>query len=481
MSPGLVRTLRIRSKRKPGGLGVLASALGDVGASIGEIETVRIGHNTTLRDFQLLLDDEEHLAAVIEAVEGLEGSEIVEVIDTVQQVHQGGKIRMTSRVAFSGVSDLSAAFLPGVKQIVQSIADDPALVRLYTAVARTVAVVTDGSGVTGLNQVEPAAALPVVEAKCALLARLAGLSSLPLCLDVATEDMLVDTLVALAPSYGAILIESVGSPRGPRTAQRLAERLQIPVLHDGADGPAIVGLAAIVNAVKKTGRQLDDVVIGQIGLGTAGGAIARLVMKHVGRPVLGEDFHPGAVSKHVAHGGKKSTIEEIMSTCDVVVMNTGHAGLIQSSQVREGQVIIALSDPRPEIEPYDALLAGAAFAADGKAISTASAFPGVLLGALAVRASGINDAMRIAAALTIIDLADGGDLVPTPLQPGIHACIAAAVARAAVQSGLARVDVDDALLTPQTFEAAIADEMLLPFPAKTPAPSASVTPRPAAP
>jgi malate dehydrogenase (oxaloacetate-decarboxylating) len=466
MSPGLVRTLRVRSKRKPGGLGILTSALGDVGASIGEIQTVRIGHNTTLRDFQLLLDDQEHLDAVVDADNGLEGSEIVDIIDTVQAVHTGGKIRMRSRVPFSGVADLSAAHLPGVRQIVQAIADAPASALAYSGVARTVAVVTDGSGVTGLNQVEPVAALPVVEAKCALLARFAGLSGLPLCLHVDSEDKLVDTLVALAPSYGAILVDSVASPRGPRTAQRLADRLQIPVFHDGADGPAIVGLAAVCSAVSRVGKEITEVQIGQIGLGTAGGAIARLVMKHAGNPVLGDDFHPGAVARHVAHGGKASSIDEIMQTCDVVVMNTGHAGLIQSSQVREGQVIIALSEPRPEIEPYDAALAGAAFAADGKAISTAAAFPGVLLGALAVRATSINDAMRIAAAMTMIGLADGGDLVPTPLQPGIHAAIAAAVARAAVERGLARVDVDVAALDAAVFEEAIADERTLPFPGR---------------
>ncbi|MDP2340643.1 MAG: NAD-dependent malic enzyme [Deltaproteobacteria bacterium] len=463
MSPGLVRTLRIRSKRRPGGLGLLASALGDAGASLGEIQTVRIGHNTTLRDFQLLLDDEDHLAAVLEAIRPLEGCEVVEVIDTVERVHRGGKIRMRSTVAFSGVSDLSAALLPGMKQAAQSIADDAALVTLYTSVARTIAVVTDGSGVTGLDQVEAAAALPVVEAKCALLAHFAGLSGLPLCLDIESEDRFVDTMVALAPSYAGILVESVSSPRGPRVAQRLAERLKIPVFHDGADGPAIVGLAAIVNAVRSVKRNFADVVIGQIGLGTAGGAIARLVMKHQGRPVLGEDFHPGSVARHVFYGGKASSIEEIMSTCDVVVMNTGAPGLIKPSQVREGQVILALSEPRPEIEPYDAQLAGAAFAADGRAISTASAFPGVMLGALAVQATGIDDSMRIAAALAMVELADGHDLVPVPLQPGIHAAIAAAVARAAVQKGLARVVVDEAFLVPALFEELIADERLLPL------------------
>jgi malate dehydrogenase (oxaloacetate-decarboxylating) len=463
MSPGLVRTLRIRSHRKPGGLGLLTTALGDVGASIGEITTVRIGHNSTLRDFQLLLDDEEHLAAVLDAVAALEGSTVIEVVDAADAIHRGGKIRTASRVPFAGHKDLTAAHQPGVKQIVQRIGEDPSLAHLYTAVPRTVAVVTDGSGVTGLNKVVPAAAIPVVETKCALLARLVGLCGLPLSLDVHNEDKMVEALVGLAPSFSGLIIESVASPRGQRVAARLAERLSIPVFHEGADGPAIVVLAAIMNAARKVGRAFADVQVGQIGLGTAGGAIARLVMHCQRRSVLGEDFHPAAVARHLAYGGKHGTIEEIMERCDVVVMNTGHPGLVPARLVREGQIVLALGDPRPELEPFDASLAGAAFAADGKAISTAAAFPGVMLGALAVRAKGIDDAMKIAAAHAMVDAADPGDLVPIPLQPGLHAVVAAAVARAAVSQGLASFVVDETLLTPAVFEAVIADQRHLPL------------------
>ena len=463
MSPGLVRTLRIRSKRKPGGLGLLTTALGDIGISIGDIETVRIGHNFTLRDFHLLLDDEEHLAAALEAVSRLEGSEIVEIIDTAVAVHHGGKIRTVSRVDLDSQRDLSAIHIPGVKEIVQRIADQPALVDAYSSVARTVAVVTDGTGVLGLNRVSPSAALPVVETKCAFLATLAGLSGLPLSIDAATEDRLVDTLVALRPSYSAILIESVAAPRGPRMAQRLAEKLQVPVYHDAADGPAIVGLTAILAACKKVGRDFKTIKIGQIGLGTAGGAISRLVMKLQGSPVYGEDFHPAAISRHVAHGGIASSIPEIMAICDLVVMNTGHPGLVSPDLVREGQIIIALGEPRPEIEPYAAYEAGAAFVADGKSISTAAAYPGLLLGAMAVKARAITDEMRIAAATAMVELADEGDLVPVPLQPGIHASVAVAVSLAAVVGGQAGVDVDIDLLTEDNFHEVIADLRQLPL------------------
>lgn len=466
MSPGLVRTFRIRSKRRPGGLGLLTTALGDVGASIGDLVTVSIGHNYTLRDFHLLLDDEEHLAAAVDAVSILDGSELLEVINTAEVVHRGGKVRTVSRVPLQSQHDMVAAHVPGVKQVVQRIADDPSQVDVFSSVARTVGVVTDGSGVVGLNKVSPAAALPVVETKCAFLSRLVGLTGLPLALDVPNEDRLVDTLVALRPSYSALLIESVAAPRGQRVTQRLGEKLQIPVYHDGADGPAIVGLAAIISACRKTGKDFASVQLGQIGLGTAGGALSRLAMVHQQKAVFGEDFHPGAVSRHIAHGGVHKSIDEIMATCDVITMNTGHPGLVQSSQVREGQIIIALGEPRPEIEPFDAQLAGAAFAADGKSISTASAYPGLLLGAMAVRARGLSDNMRIAAALAMVELAaleDADELVPVPLQMAIHPHIALAVARAAVAEGLASVKAAPELLSVEAFADAINDERLLPF------------------
>ena len=462
-SPGLVRTLRIRSRRKAGGLGILTTALGDAGASIGEIHTLRIGHNYTLRDFHLLLDDEEHLAHVLAAIKDLRDSEIVEVKDTVKELHLGGKIRTRSRVDLTGLSTLSAAYLPGVREIVAAIEDDLALTDVFTSVHRTVAIVSDGSGLVGLGKVDPRAMIPMIEGKAMLLARLAGLCALPLSLDVESEDQLVDTVVALAPSYGAVLLDSIAAPRGSRCAQKIAERLKMPVYHDDADSPAIVGLAAVINACHRAQLDMTKVSIGQIGLGTAGGAIARLVMKHIGRPVMGDDVHPAAVSRHVSAGGTAALIDDIMATADVVVANTGHARVIAPSQVREGQVIIALSEPHPEIEPYDAQLAGAAFAADGKAISSAAAVPGVLLGALAVKANAISDEMRIAAAVTMAGVAQEDDLVPTPLDEGLHAKVAAAVALAAVRAGQTRATVDERALTAAIFEQIIRDERQLPL------------------
>ncbi|MCC7073056.1 MAG: NAD-dependent malic enzyme [Deltaproteobacteria bacterium] len=462
-SPGLVRTIRIRSHRKTGGLGILTTALGDAGASIGEIHTVRIGHNYTLRDFNLLLDNDEHLRQVLESISVLRDSELVEVRETTRDVHLGGKVRTASRVDLSGLAVLAAATQPGVREIVQAIEDEPRQAEVFTTVQRTVAIVTDGSGLVGVGKVHPRAMLPVLEGMSAVLAQFAGLSSMRLALDVDSEDELIHTVAALAPSCGAILIDSVAAPRGPRAAAKLADRLKVPVYHDDADSPAIVGLAAVINACRRAHLDPASINIGQIGLGTAGGAIARLVMRHSGRAVLGDDVHPAAVSRHVSAGGEAASLDDIMAKCDVVVANTGHAGVIAPSKVREGQVIIALSEPRPEIEPYDAQLAGAAFAADGKAISTVAAVPGVLLGALAVKAAHISDQMRLAAAVTLAACAPDGDLVPTPLDPGVHAAVAAAVARAALAEGVAQARVAPEQLDATIFEEAIRDLRPLPL------------------
>jgi len=177
------------------------------------------------------------------------------------------------------------------------------------------------------------------------------------------------------------------------------------------------------------------------------------VMRYTGKPVLGEDVHPGAISRHVAFGGKATSLNEIMKKCDVVVANTGHGDVIPASKVQKGQAIIALSEPRPEINPYDAMLAGAAFAADGKAINKSVVLPGMFLGALSVRASTINDEMKIAAAVALADTAKEGDLMASPLDRNAHIEVALAVAKAAIASKVASEDCEAPSV--ERFEVAI--------------------------
>lgn len=462
MASGLVRTLRIRTRRKHGNLGILTTALGDAGTTIGEIITVKFGHSFTLRDFNLVLDNEEHLKNVVDAIGALADSEVVEVKNAVQNVHRGGKVRTCARASMDTLTDLQTSLTPGVSEVVNLIDKEPELALRLTAVQRTVAIISDGSGLRGVGRVRSQAVLPVLEAKAAWLSARGGLNTLPIGLDVQSEDEFIAAVKALRPSCGMLLVDAMAGGRAVRVCKRLTEALDIPVFHDDSDAPAVAGLAAVINACQKIGRSPADVQIGQIGLGTAGGAIAELLMRYTGRPVFGEDVHPAGISRHVALGGKSTSMEEIMATCDVVLANTGHGDVIPKEMVREGQAILALSEPHPEIEPYDAIMAGAAFAADGRAMNKAVVLPGVMLGALAVRATRVTDEMKIAAALTLASQAVETDLLPTPLDVSIHAEVATAVAKAALESGVGQI-ADKNLLRPETFIEISEDRRQLPL------------------
>ena len=456
MAGSLVRTLRIRTRRKVGNLGILTTALGDAGTQVGEIITVKIGHRFTLRDFHIVFDDEGHLDNALQAVGELADSEVVEVRNDVTFAHRGGKTRTVSRVPLSDISSLHTSVTPGAREITNLIDDDPAAATLYTSIPKTVGILSDGAGLIGAGKVRAEAMMPLLEAQAALLSEKAGLNGVPLTVDVNSEEDLVETIVRIGKSFGGIHLSALAAPRNVRIKEKLEDRLKIPVFDDDADAPAVTALAATINVCRRTGRDIRSVVIGQLGLGTAGGAIAALLMKYTGQPVIGEDVHPAAMSRHLYLGGKNASLEDIMKTCDVVIANTGHGGLIGADLVREGQAILALSEPRPEISAYDAALAGAAFAADGKAVDKSVAVPGVFLGAMSVRATRINSEMLIAAAVTLADLADKEDLVPMPIDDEVHPHVAAAVARAAVVTQVARRS-SDVPLSAEIFAEIIAD------------------------
>jgi malate dehydrogenase (oxaloacetate-decarboxylating) len=191
-------------------------------------------------------------------------------------------------------------------------------------------------------------------------------------------------------------------------------------------------LAAVLNAMRRTGRQPDDCIVGQVGLGAAGIGIVRL-LRHAGaRRILGTDLDDGAMKRLADLGGEPSTLGEIMKTADIVIATTGVRGLIRPETVRKGQIIMALSNPDPEIEPSDALAHGAAIAADGKGINNVLAFPGLFKGALEARAPRFTDAMLLAAAGAIAELVRGEDLVPDPLDRAVHEAVAAAVSRSSL-------------------------------------------------
>jgi malate dehydrogenase (oxaloacetate-decarboxylating) len=268
----------------------------------------------------------------------------------------------------------------------------------------------------------------------------------PVLLGSTDPDEVVRTVQAIAPSFGAIQLEDIASPNCFEIEQRLRASLEMPVFQDDQQGTAAVALAALINACRLAGRDIHEVQVGGIGLGAAGLSIATLLRNYTGRPVLGADIDPDALRRHEERGNIPATLDQIMARCDVVIATTGVKGLIRAEQVRKGQVILALSNPEPEIKPAAALAAGAAYAADGTSVNNVLGFPGILRGAMEARARCYTPPMFVAAGLAIADAAGAGELVPSQLDRRVHLAVTLAVARAAVEAGVARVASDAELL-----------------------------------
>jgi len=267
---------------------------------------------------------------------------------------------------------------------------------------------------------------------------LVGLSGVPILLNTRDPDRIIETVTAISLTFAAIQLEDISAPRCFRIEEELQKNIDIPVLHDDQHGTAVVTTAALTVASRKTGRDLGTAVIGQIGLGAAGNAIARMLMQITGNPVLGADLTEEALLRHESKGGRRATLKEIMSSCDIVVATTGVPGLIKPEMVRRGQIILALSNPRPEIDPEVALEHGAAFAADGKSVNNVLGFPGIFRGAVDTWSPRISHEMLIAAAMAIADYTPDDQLVPDPLDRKLHQAVAHAVASKAIEQGLAR-------------------------------------------
>jgi malate dehydrogenase (oxaloacetate-decarboxylating) len=436
----LMRTVRVRNDQLPGVLGRLLLRIAEAGGDVSEIQLIQETHLAMIRDLTVYADDEAQLTRVLSAMASNPGTRILAVRDEVLELHQKGKIAIRSRFQIDSLATLRRVYTPGVAEVCLRIKDDPAMARQYTAISHLVAIVTDGTAVLGLGDIGPQAAMPVMEGKAMLMETLVGLSGVPVLLNTKNVDTIVETVTAISPTFSAIQLEDISSPRCFEIEARLQERLDIPVMHDDQHGTAVVAIAALTNACRQTGMDLFTATIGQVGLGAAGYAIARTLIKHTGNPVFGADLSSEALARLEAAGGRKSNLQEIMATADIVIATTGAPGLIRPEMVRKGQIILALSNPTSEIDPEIAMAAGAAFAADGKSVNNVLGFPGILRGAVDAQAVRISREMLLAAARAIADCTGPGELVPNPLDRNVHQSVARAVARKAIEEGLARTD-----------------------------------------
>lgn len=375
-----------------------------------------------------------------------------------------GKLDIRSKTKVDNSEALSLAYTPGVAAPCLEIQKDIRKSYELTGRWNTVAVVTDGTAVLGLGDIGPEAGMPVMEGKCVLFKEFGGVDAIPLCIRSKDVDEIVNTVALLAGSFGGINLEDIAAPRCFEIEEKLKARCDIPIFHDDQHGTAIIALAGILNALKVVNKSLDSVRIVINGAGAAGTAIARLLVSAGAGDVIVCDRTGALVTGRMNMNSAKEflaavtnkehmtgTLADVLRNADVFI-GVSSPGAVTGAMVEtmaSNAIVFACANPTPEIFPEEALSHGAAVAATGRSdlpnqLNNVLAFPGVFRGALDVRASDINEAMKITAAHALADLVCSDELspsyiIPRPFDPRVRDAVAAAVAQAARDTGVARV------------------------------------------
>lgn len=363
-----------------------------------------------------------------------------------------GKIRIESKVPIQDRRDLSLVYTPGVGAVSSAIAADPALAWQLTGRGNTVAVISDGSAVLGLGDIGPAAALPVMEGKCALFKEFAAIDAVPIVIGVRAVEDIVAVVKALAPSFGAINLEDISAPRCFEIEERLKQELDIPVMHDDQHGTAVVVLAGLLNAAAVAGRDLADMSITVNGVGAAGTAIVRLIRSAApsariravdSRGIIAEaraDLSPEKlrlIADGSIDGSEGGSLQDSLYGSDVCI-GVSKGNLLSGEDIARmnpSPIIFALANPVPEIMPDKALAAGAMIVATGRSdfpnqINNVLAYPGIFRGVLDIRAGAITEEMKLAAARALAGVVrspTSDRIVPDVFDPSVVEQVAAAV------------------------------------------------------
>ncbi|WP_302143641.1 NAD(P)-dependent malic enzyme [Senegalimassilia anaerobia] len=366
-----------------------------------------------------------------------------------------GKLETVPKMRIETREDLALAYTPGVAEPCRKIAENPSDAYKYTMKANTVAVVSDGSAVLGLGNIGPAAAMPVMEGKCALFKTFGGVNAVPLCLDTQDVDEIVETVKRLAPSFGGINLEDISAPRCFEIERRLIDELDIPVFHDDQHGTAIVVLSGVINALRLTGKQKETCRVVVNGAGSAGIAIAKLLLNYGFRNLIlcdkcgiinsrseGINEAQRAMLATTNLNDEEGALADAMRGADIFV-GVSAPGIVSADMVKSmnsDAILFAMANPTPEIFPDVARAAGARVVGTGRSdfpnqINNVVAFPGIFKGALESRATRITEQMKLAAAEALAALVSDDELsedfiMPEPFDPRAVEAVAAAVAGA---------------------------------------------------
>ena len=433
-------TYRLRSAHRQGQIARIAGAISEAEGLIGDIQTVNLTRSQSIREITIECRDEEHADQIAARLDDTDGVTLLWCRNRALMKHEGGKLTIEPVNPVESVQHMRDVYTPGVAQACRAIADDPKKAHDYTMIGRTVAICTNGTRVLGLGNIGPRASMPVMEGKAVFYRQFAGISAMPILIDTRDVDEFVATVQRIAPTFGGIHLEDIEAPACFDIEERLIECLDMPVMHDDVHGTAVVTLSAALVGCRRAEREFEHAVVGQIGLGAAGFGIAALMRGAGARRVIAADPNDAAHARAREEGIEVVEYDELMREADVVVATTGRPGLIAPGDVTKGQIVLALSNPEPEIDPRAALEAGAAFAADGSAVNNVLGYPGIFRGALLAGAKAIDNPMKVAAAHAIAALAEESELVPDVFDPQVHERVAEAVHEAADASGASDAD-----------------------------------------
>lgn len=389
-----------------------------------------------------------------------------------------GKLEVISKVPVKDKESLSLAYTPGVAEPCKEIHADIAKVYDYTVKGNMVAVISDGTAVLGLGNIGASAALPVMEGKSILFKCFAGIDAFPICIDTTDIDKIVETATLIAPVFGGINLEDIAAPACFEVENRLKKILPIPVFHDDQHGTAIIALAGLLNALKIVKKNLKDLTVVINGSGAAGTAIAKIFLKAGVGDILmcdrsgiiyrgrtsGMNWAKEELAQITNRENRRGTLADALKGADVFI-GVSSAKIVSQEMVKsmkKDPIIFAMANPVPEIDPGEAKEAGARVVGTGRSdypnqINNVLAFPGVFRGALDVRASEINEEMKLAASYALAELIPDSELnedyiIPKPFDPRVAPQVAKAVAKAAMETGVARLKVDPEEVAKNTIE-----------------------------
>ncbi len=456
-------TLRVKLSNHPGSLGAAATAIGRAGGDIGAVDIVSVGSDFVLRDITVDAASSKHGEDIVEALQSVPGIEVINVSDRTFLMHLGGKIEVVSKTPLRTRDDLSMAYTPGVARVCEAIHQSPDKAYTLTIKKNTVAVISDGTAVLGLGDIGPAAAMPVMEGKVMLFKEFAGVDAFPICLDTKDPDEIVRTVKAIAPGFGGINLEDISSPRCFEIEERLQNELDIPVFHDDQHGTAVVVLAALTNALKLVGKKIGDIKVVVNGVGAAGVACSKIILAAGVRNVVGCDLHGALYEGREEHmnginrwyaartnpEGERGSIHDVIHDADVF-LGLSAGGVLNTEDLKKmakDPIVFAMANPVPEIMPEIAA-SQVAVMATGRSdypnqINNVLCFPGLFRGALACRASRINEDMKMAAAFAIAGIIPENELhaeyiIPSVFDKRVVPAVAKAVEEAAVRTGVSR-------------------------------------------